>query len=32
MSLTVNIKLPKVSYQQLLLGEFHDKAESLQRL
>jgi len=32
MSLTANIKLRKVSYQQLLLGEFHDKAESLQRL
>ena len=32
MSLTVNIKLRKVSYLQLLLGEFQDKAESLQRL
>jgi len=32
MSLTANIKLRKVSYLQLLVGEFHDKAESLQRL
>ena len=32
MSLTANIKLRKVSYLQLLLGEFHDKAQSLQRL
>ena len=32
MSLTANIKLRKVSYLQLLLGEFQDKAESLQRL
>ena len=32
MSLTANIKLRKVSYMQLLLGEFQDKAESLQRL
>ena len=32
MSLTANIKLRKVSYLQLLLGEFKDKAESLQRL
>ena len=31
MSLTANIKLRKVSYLQLLLGEFQDKAESLQR-
>ena len=31
-SLTANIKLRKVSYLQLLLGEFQDKAESLQRL
>ena len=32
MSLTANIKLRNVSYLQLLLGEFQDKAESLQRL
>ena len=32
MSVTANIKLRKVSYLQLLLGEFQDKAESLQRL
>ena len=32
LSLTANIKLRKVSYLQLLLGEFQDKAESLQRL
>ena len=32
MSLTANIKLRKVSYLQLLLGEFQNKAESLQRL
>ena len=32
MSLTANIKLRKVSYLQLLLGQFKDKAESLQRL
>ena len=32
MSLTTNIKLRKVSYLQLLLGEFQNKAESLQRL
>ena len=32
MSLTANIKLRKVSYLRLLLGEFQDKAESLQRL
>ena len=32
MSLTANIKLRKVSYVQLLLGEFQDKAQSLQRL
>ena len=32
MSLTANIKLRKVSYLQLLLGEFKDKTESLQRL
>lgn len=32
MSLTANIKLRKVSYLQLLLGSFQDKAESLRRL
>ena len=32
MSLTANIKLRKVSYLQLLLGGFKDKAKSLQRL
>ena len=32
MSLKANIKLRKVSYLQLLLGEFQDKAESLKRL
>tara|TARA_Y100001933_G_scaffold192714_1_gene192268 strand:- start:706 stop:1959 length:1254 start_codon:yes stop_codon:yes gene_type:complete len=32
MSLTANIKLRKVSYLQLLFGEFQDRAESLQRL
>ena len=32
MSLTANIKLRKVTYLQLLLGEFQNKAESLQRL
>lgn len=32
MSLTANIKLRKVTYLQLLLGEFQDKAKSLQRL
>ena len=32
MSITANIKLREVSYLQLLLGEFQDKAESLQRL
>ena len=32
MSLTANTKLRKVSYLQLLLGEFQDKAASLQRL
>ena len=32
MSLTANIKLRKVSYLQLLLGEFKDKAESIKRL
>jgi HlyD family secretion protein len=32
MSLTANIKLRKVSYLQLLLGEFKDKSESLRQL
>ncbi|QNI66239.1 HlyD family secretion protein [Synechococcus sp. BMK-MC-1] len=32
MSLTANIKLRKVSYLQLLLQQFKDKTESLQRL
>ena len=32
MSPTAKTKLRKVSYLQLLLGEFQDKAESLQRL
>lgn len=32
MSLKANIKLRKVSYLQLLLGEFKDKADSLKRL
>jgi hemolysin D len=32
MSLTANIKLRKVSYLQLLLGEFKGKAESLRQL
>ena len=32
MSLTANIKLRKVTYLQLLLGSFQDKAESLRRL
>ena len=32
MSLTANIKLRQVSYLQLLLGGFQDKAESLQEL
>lgn len=32
MSLTANIKLRKVSYLQLLLGEFSDKTKSLQAL
>ena len=32
MSPMANIKLRKVSYSQLLLGEFPDNAESLQRL
>jgi HlyD family secretion protein len=32
MSLTANIKLRKVSYLQLLLGEFKSKTDSLKRL
>lgn len=32
MSLTANIKLRSVSYLQLLLGSFRDKAESLRRI
>jgi len=32
MSLTANVKLRKVSYLQLLLGEFKDKTDSLKRL
>ena len=32
MSLTANIKLRKVSYMQLLLGSFKDKADSLRRI
>ena len=32
MSLTANIKLRSVSYLQLLLGEFQDRAKSLQRV
>ena len=32
MSLTANIKLRKVSYLQMLLGGFRDKAGSLQRI
>ena len=32
MSLTANIKLRKVSYLQMLLGGFRDKADSLRRL
>jgi HlyD family secretion protein len=32
MSLTANIKLRKVSYLQLLLGSFKDKADSLRRI
>jgi HlyD family secretion protein len=32
MSLTANIKLRKVSYLQLLLGTFRDKADSLRRI
>ena len=32
MSLTANIKLRKVTYLQLLLGQFQDKTKALQRL
>ena len=32
MSLTANIKLRKVTYLQLLLQNFRDKAESLRRI
>jgi HlyD family secretion protein len=32
MSLTANIKLRKVSYLQMLLGGFQDKADSLRRI
>jgi len=32
MSLTANIKLRKVSYLQILLGSFQDKADSLRRI
>jgi HlyD family secretion protein len=32
MSLTANIKLRKVSYLQLLLGGFQDKAEALRKI
>jgi len=32
MSLTANVKLRKVTYLQLLLGDFKDKAKSLQRI
>lgn len=32
MSLTANIKLRKVSYLQMLLGSFQDKADSLRRI
>ena len=32
MSLTANIKLRKVTYLQLLLGSFRDKADSLREL
>jgi hemolysin D len=32
MSLTANIKLHKVSYLQLLLGGFQDKAKSLREI
>ena len=32
MSLTANIKLRKVSYLQMLLGGFRDKADSLRQL
>jgi HlyD family secretion protein len=32
MSLTANVKLRKVTYLQLLLSDFKDKAKSLQRI
>jgi HlyD family secretion protein len=32
MSLTANIKLRKVSYLQLMLSSFQDKADALRRL
>ena len=32
MSLTANIKLRKVSYLQLLLGNFKEKASTLQQI
>jgi len=32
MSITANVKLRKVTYLQLLLGDFKDKAKSLQRI
>jgi len=32
MSLTANVKLRKVTYLQLLLQNFRDKAESLRRI
>jgi hemolysin D len=32
MSLSANIKLRKVTYLQLLLGEFKNKTDSLKRL
>jgi HlyD family secretion protein len=32
MSLTANIKLRKVTYLQMLLGGFRDKADALRRL
>jgi HlyD family secretion protein len=32
MSLTANIKLRKVTYLQLLMQNFRDKAESLRRI
>jgi HlyD family secretion protein len=32
MSITANVKLRKVTYLQLLLSDFKDKAKSLQRI